>query len=69
MTTADAVRDRALDLARGGTPREDAIRDLLEYSGERRVSVVRARQELIDRGGSDDAVSLLDEVLVRLPAV
>jgi hypothetical protein len=69
MTTADAVRDRALDLARAGTGREDAVRDLLDCCGERRVSVVRARQELVDQGGADDAVSLLDEVLARFPAV
>jgi hypothetical protein len=69
MTTADEVRDRALDLARAGTDREDAVRDLLDCCGERRVSVVRARQELVDLGGADDAVSLLDEVLARLPAV
>ena len=69
MTTADQVRDRALDLARAGTDREDAVRDLLDCCGERRVSVVRARQELVERGGADDAVSLLDEVLARFPAV
>jgi hypothetical protein len=69
MTTADQVRDRALDLARAGAAREDAIRDLFECCGERRVSVVRARQELVDRGGADEAVSLLDDVLARFPAV
>lgn len=69
MTTADKVKDRALDLAQAGTAREEAIRDLLDCCGERRVSVVRARQELVDRGGADDAVSLLDDVLARFPAV
>jgi hypothetical protein len=69
MTTADQVKDRALDLARRGTPEEEAIRDLLDCCGERRVSVVRARQELIDQGGADEAVRLLDEVLARFPAV
>jgi hypothetical protein len=69
MTTADEVRDRAVDLVREGTEREQAVRDLMDCCGERRVSVVRARQELVDQGGADDAVSLLDEVLARFPAV
>jgi hypothetical protein len=69
VTTADKVKDRALDLAQAGTAREEAIRELLDCCGERRVSVVRARQELVDRGGADDAVSLLDDVLARFPAV
>jgi hypothetical protein len=69
MTTADQVKDRALDLARMETPEEEAIRDLLDCCGERRVSVVRARRELVDQGGADRAVRLLDEVLARFPAV
>jgi hypothetical protein len=69
MTTADEVRDRAVDLVREGTEREQAVRDLMDCCGERRVSVVRAWQELVDQGGADDAVSLLDEVLARFPAV
>jgi hypothetical protein len=69
MTTADQVKDRALDLARRGTPEEEAILDLMDCCGEKRVSVVRARRELMDQGGVDQAVRLLDEVLARLPAV
>jgi hypothetical protein len=69
MTTADQVKDRALDLAQMGTPEEEAIRDLLDCCGERRVSVVRARRELMDQGDADRAVRLLDEVLARFPAV
>jgi hypothetical protein len=69
VTTADEVRDRAMRLSGEGAPREDAVRDLLECCGEKRVSVVRARQELADRGEADEAVSLLDEVLARLPEV
>jgi thioredoxin-like negative regulator of GroEL len=69
MTTADQVKDRALDLAQMGTPEEEAIRDLLDCCGERRVSVVRARRELMDQGDADQAVRLLDEVLARFPAV
>jgi hypothetical protein len=69
MTTADQVKDRALDLARRGTPEEEAVRDLRDSCGERRVSVVRARRELMDQGGADQAVRLLDQVLARFPAV
>ena len=39
MTTADAVRERALTLARATTDRDEAIRDLQESCGDRRVSV------------------------------
>lgn len=71
MTTADQVRDRAIDLARRGVEREEAVRDLLACCGDKRVAAVRARQELADLGGSEEvaAVSLLDEVLARFPAV
>jgi len=47
MTTADAVRERALTLARETTDRDEALRDLRAFSGDRRVSVVRARQQLV----------------------
>jgi hypothetical protein len=68
MTTSDEVRDRALRLVSEGVPREEAIRDLRECCGDKRVSAVRARQELAEQG-SDEAVGLLDEVLARFPAV
>jgi hypothetical protein len=68
MTTADEVRDRALRLVGEGIPREEAVRELLDCCGDKRVSAVRARQELAEQG-SDEAVGLLDEVLARFPAV
>ena len=75
MTTADAVRERALSLARSGVEREDALRDLQDCCGDRRVSVVRARQQLTtwldserDQADAMRAIGLLDELLDRLPA-
>ena len=75
MTTADAVRERALTLARATTDRDEAIRDLQESCGDRRVSVVRARQQLVtwldsepDQADAMRAIELLDELLERLPA-
>jgi hypothetical protein len=75
MTTADAVRERALSLARSGIEREDALRDLQDCCGDRRVSVVRARQQLTtwldsesDQADAMQAIGLLDELLDRLPA-
>jgi hypothetical protein len=50
MTTGDIVRERALDLARSETNREQAVSELLTSSGGRRVAAVRARQQLV--GGS-----------------
>ncbi len=72
MTTADEVRDRALALARAGSATEDAIGELLDCCGDKRVSVVLARREVLDRGEGPDPVSerageLLEEVLRRLP--
>ena len=75
MTTADAVRERALTLARTTTDRDEAIRNLQESCGDRRVSVVRARQQLVawldsetDQADAMRAIELLDELLDRLPA-
>jgi hypothetical protein len=72
MTTADEVRERALSLARAESATEDAIRELLGCCGDKRVSVVLARREVLGRGDGPDAVSerageFLDEVLRRLP--
>ena len=72
MTTADEVQERALALARAGSATEDAIRELLDGCGDKRVSVVLARREVLDWEDGPDPVSrraceLLDEVLRRLP--
>lgn len=75
MSTADAVRERALTLARTTTDRDEALRDLRDCCGDRRVSVVRARQQLVawldsepDQAEAMRAIELLDELLGRLPA-
>jgi hypothetical protein len=73
MTTSEIVRDRALELARSGMPLDEAVTELTEACGGRRVAAVRARQELaamLDRNEASEAqasIELLDEVLVRLP--
>lgn len=74
MSTSDVLTEQALSLASTGAAREDAVRDLLTASGQRRVPVVRARQSLLARsageaedGTTAQAVELLDAVLSRLP--
>lgn len=74
MPTADAVREKALSLAEGGTVTDEAVQILLEYCGDRRVAVVLARQQLLkdleDRPSNpvtSRAAELLDHVLGRLP--
>ena len=74
MTTADALREKALSVAEAGAESADAVRELLEYCQDRRVAVVLARQQLIteqEARPSDPvlsrAVELLDLVLQRLP--
>ena len=49
MTTAEIVRERALSLAEAGAPTDEAVNELLESSGDRRVAVVLAEQEPIGR--------------------
>ena len=74
MTTGDIVRERALELARTETDREQAVSELFESCGGRRVPVVSARQHLIASLGSEPspaagmkAIEFLDELLERLP--
>jgi len=74
MTTAEIVRERAVSLAEAGAPTDQAVSELLESSGDRRVAVVLAEQELLaelDANRSDvlsRAVELLDRVLERMPS-
>jgi hypothetical protein len=75
MTTADAVRERALVLARLRTDGDLAIADLLDVCGGRRVAAVRARQQLDawlnserDQLVAMRAIELMDEVIQQLPA-
>lgn len=74
MTTGEIVRERAMELARSQTDREQAVAELLTASGGRRVAAVRARQELLawldsesDQGDAMRAIGFLDDVLERLP--
>jgi hypothetical protein len=75
MTTAEAIMEQALDLAIRETGREAAVRELAALSGDRRVAVVRAKQQLADRSSDDPAdmalqlaSDYLDGVLQMLPA-
>jgi hypothetical protein len=74
MTTADVVRERALALARSGTDRDQAVRELEISCEGRRVAAVRARQQLLalldgepDQQDAMVAVEFLDGLLARLP--
>ena len=74
MTTADAVREKVLSLAKAEAPKEEAIREVLDCCGEKRVPVVLARQQFLKDLEVDPAdpvlnkaVELLDQVLKRLP--
>lgn len=74
MPTANVVREKAVSLAEGGTPTDEAVRELLDYCHDKRVPVVLARQQLLkdlEAPASDPVVSraaeLLDLVLERLP--
>lgn len=75
MTTGDIVRERALELARSSTDREQAVSELLTCCGGRRVAAVSARQQLVawldsepDQPHAMRAVEFLDELLGKLPA-
>lgn len=74
MPTADALREAALEFARGGIPAQDGVMRLLELCGGRQVAMVLARQQLLEdaKAHPDDpsltrATELLDGVLERLP--
>lgn len=70
MTTGDIVRERALELARSETDREQAESELLTTCEGRRVAAVRARQELVPWLDSEPnqldvmcAIEFLDDLL------
>jgi hypothetical protein len=74
MTTADTVRERALELARLQTSEEQAVSELLAACEGRRVAAVRARQQLDawlnsekDQLDAMRAIGFMDQVLERLP--
>jgi hypothetical protein len=66
------VMERALALAEGDTNKEEAVVELLDFCGDKRVSVVMARVHLVERLSDqpDDqtarAVEILEEVVTRL---
>jgi hypothetical protein len=69
MTTADAVREKALSLARAEIPPEEAVRELLECCKRKRVPVVLARQQFLkelEERPSDPIVNRAAELLDRL---
>jgi hypothetical protein len=75
MTTAETIMEQAIDLAIRDTDRELAARELATLFGDRRVAVVRAKQQLVDRSSEDPtdtalqlASDYLDGVLQMLPA-
>jgi hypothetical protein len=68
LSNAEAIREQALALATLGADRDEAIRELERSAAGRRVSVVRARQQMETPVGVARAIELLDEVLVHLPA-
>ena len=71
MATSDEVRRVALQAAERGEKTDVAVREILAWCGDHRVSVVRARQTLAEN--QDDAtndatrraIDLLDLVLER----
>jgi hypothetical protein len=74
MTTSDLLTQRAIELVLSDVEQDEAVSDLLRSSDGRRVSAVKARQELMGRlDGSDEplvlerAVQLMDQTLLRMP--
>jgi hypothetical protein len=75
MTTGEVVRDQAMELARSGIDRDEAVAELLRTCDGRRVTAVRARQQLTawvdseqDQHDAMQAIVLLDDVVAMLPA-
>jgi hypothetical protein len=70
MTTAEDVRETALGLARDRRQLDDAVAELVQRSGGRRVAVVLARRDLMQRIDEDpadaDAARALELVEVTL---
>lgn len=73
MSPSDVVRQRAISLADAGLTLEEAVDDLLEFCGDRRVPVVVARQQILkelEEQPSEPLLSraaeFLDHVLRRM---
>jgi hypothetical protein len=75
MTTTDQVRVKALTLAEADTPTTEAVRELMDCCGGKRVPVVLARQtfqmHLEETEHVDPVVNraadLLDQLLAKMP--
>jgi hypothetical protein len=70
MTTAEEVKETALHLARDHRELDEAVAELVQRSGGRRVAVILARRELMQRIDEDpadaDAARALELVEVTL---
>jgi hypothetical protein len=67
MTTAEQIRDEAIELARSGAETEDAVVALLEHA-DRRIPMVMAKRQLEERSfepAAAAALRLVDEALTR----
>jgi hypothetical protein len=72
MTTAELVAEKAETLVQSGTGTDQAVAEILDLTGTKRVSVVVARQHFQERleenaedGVATRAVELLDATLER----
>ena len=66
-TTADQIRDEAIELARSGADPEDAVAALLQHA-DRRVPMVMAKRQLEERKfepTSAKALQLVEEALSK----
>ncbi len=61
MTTGEEILQLAISHAERGSSTDQAVDDLLRCCSGRRVSAVRARQELLDRRDSSPG----DEIVTR----
>lgn len=74
MAVADEMFERAMSLASSGTERGQAVRELLECCGQRRLPAVLARQRVHARlqdapkdAHLDTAHRFLTDVVAQLP--
>lgn len=74
MAVADEMFERALSLASSGTERRQAVSELLECSGQRRLPAVLARQRVhgrLEEAPNDAHLStahqFLSDVVAQLP--
>jgi hypothetical protein len=63
MSMGDELLERALSHARAGATTEEAVQDLLDCCGGRRVSAVHARQVLLERLEADPADEVADRAM------